>query len=104
MRINVLPVGKKILVEPIEKKEEKLDSGLVLASTTNAELQRGKVVGVSAEISDIYSIGDVVLFPERKAVSYYQGGKEYLWLDHKADEVWGIETSAKKGEDKGDGL
>jgi co-chaperonin GroES (HSP10) len=86
---KIQPVGDKILVLPIEKKEEKMESGLIEAATANAELSRGKVVAVSDELQNIYSEGDMVLHPSRCGIGQYMNGAQHLWLRN--DEVWGIE-------------
>ena len=92
-KIQVQPVGNKIIVYPLPKKEEELASGIVVATSVNAELLEGEIVAVFPQIqSDLYKVGDVVLYNARKGVGQFMNGKPYLWLDTQThlEEVWGI--------------
>lgn len=91
--IPVQPVGHKIIVYPLPKKEEELASGIVVATTVNAELLEGEIVAVSPQIdANLYRVGDVVLYNARKGVGQFMNGKPYLWLDTQThlEEVWGV--------------
>ena len=96
--IPVLPVGNKIIVFPLPKKEEQLASGILEAASVNAELSEGEIVAVSPQVAkdsegnNLYKIGDVVLFNSRKGVGQIIEGKPYLWLDTQPhlEEIWGI--------------
>jgi co-chaperonin GroES (HSP10) len=92
MTINIKPVGTKILVSAIEKQEEKIGS-ILIPGTANAELSYGKIEAVSESISDVFEVGQTVLFPSGKGAVQYVGGLPYIWLDANPDlsEVWGIE-------------
>lgn len=90
---NIQPVGSKILVKPIKRKEDKLDSGIIIPGTANAELSEAEVVAVSAELSKVYKVGDIVLFPSKAGVGFAVGNVPHLWLNCDpmgAAEVWGI--------------
>ena len=93
--IPVTPVGSKVIVYPLPKKEEELASGIIVAASANAELLEGEVVAVSPKLNGLYSIGDVILYAARKGVGQVFNGKPYLWLDAETHlgEIWGIKTS-----------
>ena len=96
--IPVLPVGNKIIVHPLPKKEQQLASGIVVATSVNAELLEGEVVAVSPQVAkdsegnNLYKIGDIVLYNARKGVGQFFNGQAYLWLDTQPhlEEIWGI--------------
>ena len=90
--MRILPVGTKLIVLPLPQKEEKLDSGIYVPGTANANLMEGKVVEVSPEISHLYAVGDIVLYPEKKGTGCIIDGLPHLWLDAQAElkEIWGI--------------
>lgn len=94
MNFPIQPVGTKLIVEPLPKKEEKINS-IVIAENANAELREGKVIAVSKAISKLYNVGDIILYPERKGVGQPINGKFYLWLDSdiNKEEVWGTLTA-----------
>lgn len=87
--MSIKPVGNKIIVFPLEKKEEKL-GGIVIPGTANADLMEGEVLEVSDEISNKCKIGDVVLYPSKCGVGTVFNGKPSLWLRYTEDEIWGI--------------
>lgn len=90
--MKISPVGTKLLIIPIAKEDETLDSGIIMAASTNAELNTGKVVAVSSQISDLYKEGDVILYPSKKGVGIVLDGKPHLWLDAEPSlgEIWGL--------------
>lgn len=93
MSLPVIPVGNKLLVEPLPKKEEKINN-IVIAESVNANLLEGKVAAVSKQIKDLYKVGDVVLYVEGKGVGQPIAGKYYVWLDADVnkEEIYGIVT------------
>lgn len=92
--MNKLPLGGRIIISPIEKKEEKIGS-IVIPGTANAELLYGKVEAVSPDLSNIYKKDDIVLYPKGAGSGQIIDGKAHLWLRADPDslntEVWGIE-------------
>lgn len=91
--MNKTPVNDKIIVLPLERKEEKIGS-VVIPGTTNAELSVGRVAAVSDKLKDIFNVDDNVIYPSRSGVGQIIDGKAYLWL--RADEIWGIESADKQ--------
>lgn len=91
MSFPITPVGNKLIAEPLPKKEEKINN-IYISENANAELAEGKVIAVSDLIKDLYSVGDVILYPSKKGVGQPINGKYYLWLDAdiNKEEIWGI--------------
>lgn len=100
------PFGNKLIVEPLEKKEEKLDNGIIAPASVNAELREGKVIAVSKTISNLVNPGDIILYPERKGIGQVVEGKYYVWLDatKEKEELWGIVSQPKFSKDNNDSL
>ncbi len=90
--MTVIPAGTKLLVKPLPKKEEKLDSSIIIPESANADLREGEVVAISNEISHLFKIGDIVLYPNRKGVGFVYNQIPHLWLDSNPtkEEIWGI--------------
>lgn len=89
--MKIQPVGSKLLILPLPKKEYKLES-IVIAATANGELSEGQVVEVSETLKEVYPIGCKVLYPESVGIGQIYNGKPHLWLDSSLDQVWGIVT------------
>jgi len=90
--MTVKPVGQKILVLPLKKKESKLDSSdLIIPETAYADLNEGKVVEVSSEVSHLYKKDDIVLYPSKKGVGFIIENIPHLWLSTapEREEIWG---------------
>jgi chaperonin GroES len=102
---SIKPVGNKILVLPIEKKEEVIGA-IIIPGTVNAQLQEGEVVAVSDQVKDLYKKGDIVLYAEKKGVAQLIKNKPHLWLDTEPNlgEIYGIVTPEVYHVDNGDNL
>jgi len=102
----IQPVGKKIIVFPLPKKEESLPSGIVMPEAAMADLREARVVAVSSEVAHLYKEGDIILKPEKAGVAQLLDGEIHLWVDtdHNRNEVWGILTSEKQIQDRDDNL
>ena len=61
MAQSIKPVGYKLLVLPLEEKNYVTKGNIELVDN---QLMCGKVIEVGEETKDIYSIGDVVIFPK----------------------------------------
>lgn len=100
----ITPVGTKLIIEQLDKEEETSTGGLYMA---NSSLSKGRVVAVAKPISDVYKVGDIILYPTKKGVEEPIAGKAYKWLDAEPNlgEIWGIETKYQpQQKDKGDSL
>lgn len=95
--MEITPVGNKILVLPIDKKEEEYGEAnpegkrLVIPGTANAELQEAEVVNVSKDLQHLFEKGDVVLYPKNAGLQQLYKGVPHLWLriEPQNSEVWG---------------
>lgn len=77
---SIQPVGQKILVEPINAKEEKLGN-VVIAASANAEVAKGIVRGISQQFQSVYKLGDEVLFIAKAGISCIHQNKPHILLD-----------------------
>lgn len=59
----IVPLGTRILVKKLEKKEVKLDSGLVMAEEVAPDSCKGEIVALGPDVNDL-KIGDVVLYAQ----------------------------------------
>jgi len=87
--MNIKPVGNRLIVLPLPRKEESLDNGLVLPESANADLAIGKVVEVPNSLNELYKENDIVLFPSKSGVGQMYNGKPHLWINAET-EIWGI--------------
>ena len=85
--MKIIPLGDKILVEPIEESEV-TKSGIVLPDTAKEKPQRGKVIAVgTGRLVDGKRVplevkeGDVVVFKKYAPDEIKVDGKEYYILE-----------------------
>ena len=88
---NIEPLGSLILIEKIEQKERKTNSGLVIAATAiDTELSRGTVLKVGPgdhdNIGNKHEIpltqGDVVIYNEMNATEVTDAlGSKYYFIN-----------------------
>lgn len=87
MTINLRPLGDKLLVQPIKKKERMIGS-IIEAQTANAQLEEGTVLLISADQEPVFKVGEVVLYPTGAGVGEMRSGVWCRWLS--TIEVWAI--------------
>lgn len=90
--MNIKPQGTKLIVKPLEKKEEVQDSGIIIPGVANADLREGLVISVGEQLEGFIKKDDIVLYPDKKGCQQLIDGVWYLWLDAEAgrEEVWGL--------------
>lgn len=89
--MQIIPVGDKILVLPIEAKETKTSGGIVIPESVGvADLREAVVVEVSPDLAHKYTEGDHVLYPSKAGLGQEYKGKLHLWLREGIGEIWGI--------------
>lgn len=90
----IQPVANKLIILPIPKKEETMESGIIIPESANADLREGKVVAVSRQIENLYPIGSIILYPGKKGVGEIINNLPHLWLDStpEKEEIWGLVT------------
>src|SRR4026207_1819833 len=99
MNIPVVPISDKLIVLPISKQDVTLGSGLIVGES---DLEKGEVVLVSKELSEIIKPGDIAYFPEKKPIGIMLNGTPHLWMS--ISDIWGIEVNEKAALDRGDSL
>jgi co-chaperonin GroES (HSP10) len=101
------PVGDKIIISLMDKKEEKIGS-VIVPGTANAELLYGKIEAVSNELKEVYKVGDIAIYPKGCGVGQLIDGKPHVWLRAlplaNDTEVWGYEKEENISKDKEDSL
>ena len=88
--MKLKPVGTKLLVSPVESKNYVTETNIELIET---ELARAEVVEVSEELSSIYKVGDIVMFPDKMGSLQIYNGKKCLWLNGSGfpvGDIWAI--------------
>jgi co-chaperonin GroES (HSP10) len=90
---RISPLGNKVLVLPLERKEE-IHNGIIHAESTYANLAHGKVVEVSPQLSHLYQVGDTVLYNSKAGIGQHYQGAFHLWLFHRDvdGDIWGTVT------------
>lgn len=88
MSFPIIPVGTKLIIEPIVKEDEKSSGGLTLVNST---LSEGRVVARSIQLEGLYEANDIILYPTKKGIDEPYGGKLYKWLDAEPtkEEIYG---------------
>jgi co-chaperonin GroES (HSP10) len=93
MAKTIQPIGPRLIVLPIEKKEEKVEgSTIIIPETANANLSSGVVVAAAKEFEHLIKVGDEVIFSTGTGVGTFYQGKPHLFLT--VSEIWGITSSA----------
>lgn len=93
-KLKIVPQGRKILVLPQPLGDYVSTGGIVIANTN---LTVGKVVELSTEFKDIYSVGDILLYPEGAGTSQPYKGEVHWWLNGDGagsglGDIWAILT------------
>lgn len=78
---KIIPLGKRVLVEPISK-EEKTSAGIILPDTVEKEQpEQGKVVEIGKGVEIDLKKGDKVVFSKYGFDEVKIGDKEYYILE-----------------------
>jgi len=89
----IKPVGQKLIVHELPQETTETESGILVM---DMQLTSGVIEEVSDELSDVYNVGDVVIFPKETGIALpHYKKKTCLWLDAKND-IWGIVTENKE--------
>ena len=72
------PIGENLLVFPLPKETHTTEAGIKITDTTIA---KAKVLEVSEEYKDVYTVGDIILYAENAGISQYYKQKNCLWLN-----------------------
>ena len=84
------PVGRKMLVAPLQEDNYKTSVGIELVQL---DFMKVKVIEVSKEYEDMYIPGNVVVIGKGAGIGQQYNGESCLWIDAKAapeGDVWFI--------------
>lgn len=87
------PLGDKIIVLPIAKKELDVTEGGI--AVIEGQLEKGTVVSFPKEYKDVYKKGDTILYRQGAGVSHFCYGDTHLIMNGNgapSGDVWAIET------------
>jgi hypothetical protein len=87
MSIKIKPQGKKLIALPLKTENFVTKHGLEIVDTV---LAYAKVVEVSDELSDVYTVGDIIQHPVGSGVGIFYNKEHSLYI--RQDEIWGIVT------------
>ncbi len=79
-KINIEPLGSRVLVRPIEQ-EAKTSSGILLPETAKEKPQMGEVMAVGDDEEMPVKVGQKVLFPKYTGTEIKLDGVEYIIMD-----------------------
>lgn len=65
--INITPLGNKVLVKPLPKKE-RTTGGLIIPAVIQQDLEEGEVIAIASNVINI-KVGDKVLYSSRSGVA-----------------------------------
>ena len=93
--MKIIPDGKKLLVLPIEAKEELVGEIIIPPSVATADLSRATVVEVGTGLSHKFKSGDIVLYPSKAGQAQRYNGEWHLWLTEREydSDIWGKEIN-----------
>lgn len=94
-KINIKPLGDRVLVQPIEEKEVK-KGGIIIPDTAKEKPQEGKIVALGAGKKDDdgkaipleVKVGDTVLYSKYGGTEVSLEGEKYLLM--REDDILGI--------------
>lgn len=90
MSIKIKPQGKKVIALPLKTENFVTDKGIEIVAQ---KLSEAKILEVSDELKDVYSVGDIVLFPTGAGVGIFYKKEHCIFLRN--DEIWGIVEEVK---------
>ncbi len=79
-KINIQPLGTRILIRPLER-ETKTTSGLYLPESAKEKPQTGEVIAMGDDESIKLKIKDKVLFAKYGGTEFKFDGVDYLLLE-----------------------
>jgi chaperonin GroES len=84
-KVNLIPLGKRVLVAPMDEDEEKTEGGLIIPDTAKEEkTSQGKVVKLGTtrkEFKFLVEVGDKVFFKKYSPDEVEIDGEKYLLIE-----------------------
>lgn len=75
--MNIKPIGKNILVEPL-KKEETTKSGLIIETKGESRPEQGRVIDLAEDYKGFLKVKDKVIFKKYSPDEIQHEGELYL--------------------------
>lgn len=96
MAVNVKPIGDRVLVKPIEEKEQKSSGGIIIPDSAKEKPQEGEVVALGTgkldekgnKIEFHVKKGDKVLYSKYGGTEIKIEGTQYLIM--REDDILGV--------------
>lgn len=92
-KINVQPIGNKIIVRPDPLKETTI-RGIIIPQSVNSQLEEATVIKVSEDVASLLREGDRILYPRAAGVEQEYNGIKYKFLNgptsRETGDVWAI--------------
>ena len=79
-KINLQPMGTRVLIQPLEQ-ESKTASGLLLPESAKEKPQTGLVVAIGDDEDIKLKVNDKVLFAKYSGTEFKMDGSDYLLLE-----------------------
>ena len=73
---KIIPIGKRILVKPVEKVEQ-TNSGIILPDSQVQQKPQGTIIAKGTSATDELSVGDFVEWEHMDTLTYITGGAVY---------------------------
>ena len=86
--MTLRPIGKRVLVNPVEQAQEKTASGIVLPQTANEKPPTARVIRIGHLEDGRISEGEVVVFAKYSGTEINLENEGYLVLD--SDDLLGV--------------
>jgi chaperonin GroES len=86
--VTLRPIGKRVLVNPVEQAQEKTASGIVLPQTANEKPQTARVIRIGHLEDGRISEGEVVVFAKYSGTEINLENEGHLVLD--SDDLLGV--------------
>ena len=81
MDIKIKPVGERIVIKPVEQKEQKTVSGIYLPDSAKKDDNSGEVVAIG-KIEDVeVKIGDKVIYSPHSGTEIEMDGEKFIILE-----------------------
>ncbi|MDD5399775.1 MAG: co-chaperone GroES [Sulfurimonas sp.] len=84
--MNFQPLGKRVLVKRVEEANTTI-SGIIIPDNAQEKPSRGKVMAVSAEVTEL-ACGEIVVFGKFSGSEISLEGEKFLVLE--TDDIFGI--------------
>ncbi len=92
-KINIKPVGNKIIVRPDPLKETTI-GGIIIPQSVNSQLEEATVIRVSEDVKILLQPGERILYPRTAGVEQEYNGIKYKFLNgptlKEVGDVWAI--------------